>query len=175
MEGESWSYGDLLHANEIEGLDVIIRIFQAKLNGFLYSRHKLIKGFGLGMTAPETRHRGNVIALYISLNDNAEFLHRYILLVQTNRHIQLHIRSMELPSPCLQEIVFLFHRSLPVLLNLALRQKIRNAVSDVNSLSAGQTLENQSPDGNTEIALGGHHPPLVDEQRHPQGGQHAGA
>jgi hypothetical protein len=59
----------LLHTNEFEGTDTV-PIFQAQLNHFPSALHERVEVLGLGMTSAQGGNGGDVIAVFVTLNDD---------------------------------------------------------------------------------------------------------
>jgi hypothetical protein len=71
--GEDESYGDLLDADEFEGVRVAVLFLKAELDDFAHALHEGVEILGLGMAAVKSGNGGDVEAFLVLLDQDREF------------------------------------------------------------------------------------------------------
>jgi len=71
--GEDASYGNLLDADEFEGRAVAIVFLEAELDHFAHTLHQCVESFGLRVATAQCGDRGDVVAIFVLLNDHGKF------------------------------------------------------------------------------------------------------
>jgi hypothetical protein len=63
----------LLNPDEFERTDVVVIVFQAKLNDFTHTFHEGVEPLGLGVTTAKGGNRGDVVAFFVLLDQYGKF------------------------------------------------------------------------------------------------------
>ena len=63
----------MLNSDELERTDVIVIVFQAKLNDLAHTFHEGVESLGLGVTTAKGGNSGDVIACFVLLDQYGEF------------------------------------------------------------------------------------------------------
>jgi|SRR5271154_6942408 len=71
--GEAVSYGDLLDADEFEGSAVAVVFLEAELDYSPYTLHQCVESFGLRVATAQSGNRGDVVAVFVLLDDHGKF------------------------------------------------------------------------------------------------------
>lgn len=66
------SYSNLLYSYQLEGLDLTIFIFQAKLNDLANSLHQRIETLCLRVTTAQRRNAGHIVAAFVLFDEHGE-------------------------------------------------------------------------------------------------------
>jgi len=62
-----------LNSHELERTDVIVIVFQAKLNDLAHAFHEGVESLGLGVATAKGRNSSDVIAFFLLLDEYGEF------------------------------------------------------------------------------------------------------
>ncbi len=75
LASQSWktgSYRNLLNAHKLKRSRFLTAILQTQFNHLAYALHEGVKIPSLGMTSPQSRHSGDVVALLVPLDQHRE-------------------------------------------------------------------------------------------------------
>src|SRR5258708_5036169 len=75
LASQSWktgSYRNLLNAHKLKRSRFLTAILQTQFNHLAYALHEGVKIPSLGMTSPQSRHSGDIVALLVPLDQHRE-------------------------------------------------------------------------------------------------------